>query len=57
MAALKSRPLLCSLIVSAAPIAAAEGILHKGSVLGPNPEVTRSMLFNTPDADAMQSVL
>jgi hypothetical protein len=45
----------CSLPVSLCP--AAERINHEGRILGPMPVVTNSVLFNTPEADAIVSGL
>jgi hypothetical protein len=48
--------LLACLFVSL-PIAAAERINHEGRILGSIPVVTNSLLFNTPQADAVISAL
>src|SRR3954471_24290484 len=38
-------------------VSAAERINHAGRILGPTPVVTNSILFNTPEADAVVSAM
>src|SRR4051812_40937375 len=54
------RLLLATLTLAAslpASLQSAERINHAGRILGPVPVVTNSVLFNTPEADAVVSAL
>src|SRR5213596_472017 len=44
-------------LVACLSLPAAERINHSGRILGPMPVVTNSILFNTPEADAVIAAL